>query len=142
MKVDPPEHPSGSLHFDDAAYSDPGALDRELHRVGEVCHQCRRCLPLCPAFPKLFDLVDASPEEAAGVTAQGFEQVNELCFHCRLCFNHCPYTPPHAWDVDFPALMRRQQLARARRDGIPLARRLTTRVDWIGRAASLAPALM
>jgi Fe-S oxidoreductase len=142
MKVDPPEHPSGSLDYGDAAYSDAGALDRELHRVGEVCHQCRRCLPLCPSFPKLFELVDASPDEAAGVTPAGFEQVNELCFHCRLCFNHCPYTPPHDWDVDFPALMRRHQLARAQRDGIPLARRLTTRTDWIGRLASLAPALM
>jgi Fe-S oxidoreductase len=142
MKVDPPEHPSGSFDYGDAAYSDAGALDRELHRVGEVCHQCRRCLPLCPSFPKLFELVDASPDEAAGVTPAGFEQVNELCFHCRLCFNHCPYTPPHDWDVDFPALMRRHQLARARRDGIPLARRLTTRTDWIGRVASLAPALM
>jgi Fe-S oxidoreductase len=142
MKVDPPEHPSGSLRYGDAAYSDASALDRELRRVGEVCHQCRRCLPLCPSFPKLFELVDASPEEAAGVSQAGFEQVNELCYHCRLCYNHCPYTPPHEWDVDFPALMRRHQLARAERDGIPLARRITTRVDWIGRAASLAPALM
>ncbi len=142
MKVDPPEHPSRSLDYADAAYSDAAALDRELHRVAEVCHQCRRCLPLCPAFPKLFELVDASPTEAAGVGAAGFEQVNELCFHCRLCYNHCPYTPPHAWDVDFPALMRREQLARARRDGIPLARRLTTRTDWIGRLGSFAPALL
>ena len=141
MKVDPPEHRSGSLHFEDAAYSDPGALDRELHRVGEVCHQCRRCLPLCPSFPKLFELVDATPDEVAGVAAAGFDAVNELCFHCRLCFNHCPYTPPHEWDVDFPALMRRQQVARAARDGVPLARRLITRTDWIGRVSSLAAPL-
>jgi len=142
MKVDLPEHPSRSLGYDHPAYADPGALDRELHRVGEVCHQCRRCLPLCPAFPKLFDLVDATPQEAAGVTPEGFDRVGELCFHCRLCFNHCPYTPPHEWDVDFPALMRRHQLARVARDGVPLARRLTTRTDWIGRLGSLAPALM
>jgi Fe-S oxidoreductase len=38
--------------------------------------------------------------------------------------------------------MRRQQIARARRDGIPLARRLATRTDWIGRLGSLAPALV
>ncbi len=142
MKVDPPEHPSRTLHYDDPAYSGRGALERELRRVGEVCHQCRRCLPLCPAFPKLFELVDASPNEAAGVSQAGFEQVNDLCYHCRLCYNHCPYTPPHAWDVDFPALMRRQQLERARRDAIPLARRLTTHTDWIGRLARLAPPLV
>jgi len=76
------------------------------------------------------------------VSQAGFEEVNELCFHCKSCFNHCPYTPPHDWDVDFPALMRRQQLARARRDGIPLLRRITTFTDRIGRVGSLAPALM
>jgi len=72
----------------------------------------------------------------------GLEEVNELCFHCKLCFNHCPYTPPHEWDVDFPALMRRQQVARAGRDGVPLARKLTTQTDRIGRLGSLAPGLL
>jgi glycerol-3-phosphate dehydrogenase subunit C len=38
--------------------------------------------------------------------------------------------------------MRRHQLVRARRDGIPLARRLTTQTDLIGRVASAAPAVM
>ena len=71
----------------------------------------------------------------------GFDEVNELCFHCKLCYNHCPYTPPHEWDVDFPKLMRRHQLERASRQGVPLARRLTTRTDLIGRLSSLAPAL-
>jgi Fe-S oxidoreductase len=143
MQVPPPEHPSRELGYDHPAYLDPASLERELRRVAEVCHQCRRCLPLCPSFPALFDLVDATEQEVAGVSAEGLERVNELCFHCAQCFNHCPYTPPdHAWDVDFPALMRRQQLARARRDGIPLRRRLVTRTDRLGRLAALAPALM
>jgi Fe-S oxidoreductase len=38
--------------------------------------------------------------------------------------------------------MRRQQVARAGREGIPLARRLTTRTDLIGAIGSLAPPLM
>ena len=38
--------------------------------------------------------------------------------------------------------MRRQQIARAQRDGIPLARKLTTRTDLIGTIGSLAPPLM
>jgi Fe-S oxidoreductase len=142
MKVTPPEIPSGELDYRHPDYLDPEQLARELRRVGDICHQCRRCLPLCPAFPKLFELVDASDEEVAGVSQQGFDQVNELCYHCKLCYNHCPYTPPHEWDVDFPALMRRQQVARARRDGIPLTRALTTRTDLIGRIGSLAPPLM
>jgi Fe-S oxidoreductase len=142
VKVPPPELPSTAWSYDDPSYRDPAKLERELRRVAEVCHQCRRCLPLCPAFPKLFDLIDATGREVAGVETAGFEAVNELCYHCKLCYNHCPYTPPHEWDVDFPALMRRHQLARAERDGVPLARRLTTRTDWIGKAASLAPPLM
>ena len=142
MKVDPPERPSTEIQYDDPDYLDPARLELELRRVGEACHQCRRCLPLCPSFPRMFELIDATPNEVAGVSLAGFEQVNELCYHCRLCYNHCPYTPPHEWDVDFPALMLRQQLERARREGIPLRRRLTTRTDWIGRLARLAPPLV
>jgi len=142
MKVLPPERPSASWRYGDAGYGDSQAIGRELRRVAEVCHQCRRCLPLCPAFPRLFDLVDATADEVAGVSGAGFDSVNELCYHCKLCYNHCPYTPPHEWDVDFPALMRRQQVARNRRDGVSLARKLTTQTDRIGQAASLAPPLM
>ncbi|HXV37428.1 MAG TPA: heterodisulfide reductase-related iron-sulfur binding cluster [Myxococcota bacterium] len=142
MKVPPPEIPSAALHYGAASYLDPEKVERELRRTGEVCHQCRRCLPLCPAFPRLFELIDATDREIAGVSMAGFDEVNELCFHCKLCYNHCPYTPPHEWDIDFPALMRRQQQVRAARDGVPLARRLTTRTDWIGRLGSLTPALM
>jgi len=142
LKVPPPERPSTELRYGDPDYLDADALERELRRTGEVCHQCRRCLPLCPSFPTLFELIDATDREAAGVTMQGFEQVNELCYHCKLCYNHCPYVPPHEWDVDFPALMRRHQLFRTRRDGIPLARKLTTRTDLIGKVGSLAPPLM
>ena len=142
MKVQAPELPSTEWSYDAPDHLDPAKLERELRRVAEVCHQCRRCLPLCPSFPKLFELIDASGREVEGVDMAGFTSVNELCYHCKLCYNHCPYTPPHEWDVDFPALMRRQQLFRAQRDGVPLARRLTTRTDLIGKLASLAPPLM
>ena len=55
--------------------------------------------------------IDATPERGRRRRAcAGFEAVNELCYHCKLCYNHCPYTPPHEWDVDFPPLMRRQQV--------------------------------
>jgi Fe-S oxidoreductase len=142
MRVDPPEIPSTELDYRHPDYGDPDKIFRELRRVGDICHQCRRCLPLCPAFPKLFELVDASESEIAGLAMADFEAVNELCYHCKLCYNHCPYTPPHEWDVDFPALMRRQQVTRAQERGIPLARSLTTRTDLIGRIGSAAPPLM
>ena len=142
MKVKPPDRPSNELHYGDPDYLDTAKLEHELRRVGEICHQCRRCLPLCPAFPRLFDLIDASADEIAGVAMTGLDEVNELCFHCKLCYNNCPYTQPHEWDVDFPALMRRQQIARAQRDGVPLARKLTTQTDLIGKMGSLASPLM
>ncbi|MFP8876896.1 MAG: heterodisulfide reductase-related iron-sulfur binding cluster [Myxococcota bacterium] len=131
-----------ALDYEDPDYLDTEKLEAELRRVGEICHQCRRCLPLCPSFPKLFELVDASDDETAGVAMQGFEEVNELCYHCKLCYNHCPYTPPHEWALDFPALMRRHQLSRAQRNGIPLARRLTTNTDLLGTIGSHFPKLM
>jgi glycerol-3-phosphate dehydrogenase subunit C len=142
LKVALSEQPTGSWRYDAPEYWDPVRLETELRRVTEICHQCRRCLPLCPAFPTLFELIDASEREAAGVARADLERVNELCYHCKLCYNHCPYTPPHEWDVDFPALMRRQQLQRAQREGVPRARRLTSRTDLIGTLGSLAPALI
>jgi len=142
MKVEAPEKPSGLWSYDDPDYWDDASLERELRRVGDICHQCRRCLPLCPSFPRLFELVDATDQEIAGVSRAGLEEVNELCFHCKQCFHHCPYHPPHEWDVDFPALMRRQQLVREKREQGSLARKLTTRTDWIGKIGALAPALM
>jgi len=142
MQVPPPDKPSHEWSYDDPDYWDEARLEAELRRTGDVCHQCRRCLPLCPSFPKLFELVDATDEEIAAVSMQGFDAVNELCFHCVLCYNHCPYTPPHEWDIDFPRLMRRHQLVRAKRDGIPLTRRLTTRTDLLGKLGRAAPALM
>jgi len=142
MKVLPPEVPSTELRYGTPGYADPDKLERELRRVGEACHQCRRCLPLCPSFPRLLELIDATDREIEGVSMAGFDEVNELCFHCKLCYNHCPYTPPHEWDIDFPALMRRHQQLRAARSGVSLARRATTRTDWIGRLGSVAPALM
>ena len=71
----------------------------------------------------------------------GFDEVNELCFHCKLCYNHCPYTPPHEWDIDFPALdAPPSTISRRQRDGVSLARKVTTQTDLIGKIGSLAPA--
>jgi len=67
VKVALPERASLELRFGDPDYLDAAKLERELRRVADICHQCRRCLPLCPTFPKLFELIDASESEFAGV---------------------------------------------------------------------------
>ena len=35
---------------------------KELERVFDICHGCRRCFSLCNSFPTLFDAVDASAD--------------------------------------------------------------------------------
>jgi glycerol-3-phosphate dehydrogenase subunit C len=60
MQVPPPEKPTADWSYDDPDYWDEAKLESELRRVGEVCHQCRRCLPLCPSYPRLFELEDQS----------------------------------------------------------------------------------
>ncbi|MFV2058601.1 MAG: Fe-S oxidoreductase, partial [Thiohalomonadales bacterium] len=48
-------------------------LDRELERVFDICHGCRRCVLLCEAFPTLFDLVDESESmEVDGVAKHDY----------------------------------------------------------------------
>ena len=43
MPVSLPDKPSTALSYDDASYWDATQLERELRRVGRICHQCRRC---------------------------------------------------------------------------------------------------
>ena len=42
-------------------YLDTESVGREMRRVFDVCAGCRRCLPLCPSFPELFDRIDNNP---------------------------------------------------------------------------------
>ncbi len=82
---------------------------KEMERVFDICHGCRRCVSLCGAFPVLFDLVDASPTlEVDGIPKEKYWQVVDQCYLCDVCYmTKCPYVPPHPWNVDFPHLMLR-----------------------------------
>ena len=53
----PTRHP---LEWRTDAFYDTAALDKELERVFDICHGCRRCFNLCDSFPILFDMVDES----------------------------------------------------------------------------------
>jgi len=48
----PARHP---IDWTSPEFYDEGALFRELERVYDICHGCRRCVSLCQAFPILFD---------------------------------------------------------------------------------------
>jgi hypothetical protein len=100
----PTRHP---IAWQDPAFYDPIAIERELKRVFGICHGCRRCFNLCDAFPRLFDLVDESPsQELDTVDPASFKSVVDACTLCDMCFlTNCPYLPPHEFNLDFPHLL-------------------------------------
>ena len=128
----------------DAEFLEREPLDAELTRVFEKCHDCRRCLPLCPSFPKLFEAIDRHDQEASKLSATERREVVDLCYQCKLCYNNCPYHPTHEWEIDFPKLMTRAKLVQAREEGIPFSERIGAQQDVMGklscRTASLSNA--
>ncbi|PKM08287.1 MAG: Fe-S oxidoreductase [Gammaproteobacteria bacterium HGW-Gammaproteobacteria-4] len=132
----PTRHP---LDWQNPTFWDQGALDRELERVFDLCHGCRRCVSLCHAFPTLFDLVDNSETmEVDGVAKADYGKVVEQCYLCDLCYQtKCPYIPPHEWNIDFPHLMLRAKVVKFRREGAPAAARLLSNTKTVGALASI-----
>jgi len=119
-------------------YLDENAVEKEMRRVFDICHGCRRCLPLCPSFPDLFDRIDNNPtQEVEGLTSLDMRSVVDLCYQCKLCYNHCPYHPPHRWMLDFPRLMLRARASRAAKEGVSFQDRILGMVDTMGRLGSL-----
>ncbi|HEY3174935.1 MAG TPA: anaerobic glycerol-3-phosphate dehydrogenase subunit C [Candidatus Polarisedimenticolia bacterium] len=119
-------------------YLDGRAVEKEMRRVFDVCAGCRRCLPLCPSFPDLFDRIDGNPtQDVEGLTSADMRNVVDLCYQCKLCYNHCPYHPPHRWMLDFPRLMLRSRAARAAKEGVPAQDRILGLADAVGKIGSL-----
>jgi len=107
----PTRHP---LEWQSPEFYDLEAIEKEMERVFDICHGCRRCFNLCESFPKLFDMVDESPTmELDGVPKERFQEVVDACTLCDMCFmTKCPYVPPHEWNLDFPHLMLRHRAAK------------------------------
>jgi len=127
----PTRHP---LDWKSDDFYDADALDKELERVFDLCHGCRRCVSLCQSFPTLFDLVDESPTfEMDGVDKKDFGKVVDHCYLCDLCYmTKCPYTPPHEWNIDFPHLMLRAKAVKYKKQGANFRDRLLTNTDMMG----------
>jgi Fe-S oxidoreductase len=132
----PTRHP---LDWKSEAFYAQGALDKELGRVFDICHGCRRCVNLCTAFPTLFDLVDNSKTmEVDGVDKKDFGKVVDQCYLCDMCYmTKCPYVPPHPWNVDFPHLMLRAKAVKFRQEGAGLRDRLLSSTDAMGKLAAI-----
>ncbi len=115
------------------------SLFKELERVFDLCHGCRRCVSLCNAFPTLFDLIDESSTfEVDGVDKKDYWQVVDHCYLCDLCYQiKCPYTPPHEWDIDFPHLMLRAKAVKHKEGKVTKADKILSETDKVGKLAGI-----
>jgi len=132
----PTRHPLGQ---DGPEFFDQAALEKEMERIFNICHGCRRCVSLCHAFPTLFDLIDESETmEIDGVDKADYGKVVEQCYLCDLCYQtKCPYVPPHPWNVDFPHLMLRAKAVHFREHGAPLGAKVLASTSTVGKLASI-----
>ena len=132
----PIRHP---LDWRNPAFYEQDALEKELERVFDICHTCRRCVSLCASFPTLFDLIDDSKSgELDSVDKADFGKVVDQCYLCDVCYmTKCPYVPPHPWNLDFPHLMLRAKAQKFEKHGARFRDRLLTSTDRVGRLATI-----
>ena len=132
----PTRHP---LDWKNPEFFNEAALNKELERVYDICHGCRRCVSLCNAFPTLFDLVDESETmEVDGVDKKDYRKVVDNCYLCDLCYmTKCPYVPPHEWNVDFPHLMLRAKAIKHRLGENKTSHKILSSTDTIGKLAGI-----
>ena len=132
----PTRHP---LSWQEPQFYDADALQKELDRVFDICHGCRRCFNLCNSFPTLFDLIDESKTgELDGVDKKSYGKVVDQCYLCDMCYmTKCPYVPPHPWNVDFPHLMLRAKAVKNRNGETRWRDKVLSSTDMVGRLAGI-----
>ena len=128
-----------AIDWRDPDFYDRASVDKELERVFDICHGCRRCVSLCNSFPTLFDLIDEGKTgEIDGVAKADYEKVVDQCYLCDVCYmTKCPYVPPHPWNVDFPHLMLRAKAQKFQRGETSFRDRLLTNTDRLGKLATI-----
>jgi Fe-S oxidoreductase len=132
----PTRHP---LDWKSADFYSEESLNKELERVFDICHGCRRCVSLCGTFPTLFDLVDSSStQEVDGVDKKDYWKAIDQCYLCDVCYmTKCPYTPPHAWNLDFPHLMLRAKAVKFKNGKVPFRDKFLSNADGLGMFAGI-----
>ena len=132
----PTRHP---INWQDPDFFNEDSLNKELERVFDLCHGCRRCVSLCQSFPVLFDLVDESDTmEIDGVAKKDYIKVVDQCYLCDLCYmTKCPYTPPHEWNIDFPHLMLRAKAVKFKKGEARTRDKILTSTDTVGKLAGI-----
>ncbi|MFO1269828.1 MAG: heterodisulfide reductase-related iron-sulfur binding cluster [Rubrivivax sp.] len=132
----PTRHP---LDWRSPDFRDEGKLFAELERIFDICAGCRRCVSLCQSFPNLFDLVDATADgEVHGVAKPDYWKVVDQCYLCDLCYmTKCPYTPPHAWNLDFPHVMLRAKAFKFGQGRVEAREQILASTDVHGQFAGI-----
>ena len=132
----PTRHP---VDWKNPAFYDQASCEKEMERIFDICHGCRRCVSLCQSFPTLFDLVDATADgEVHGVEHKNFWSVVDQCYLCDLCYmTKCPYTPPHPWNLDFPHTMLRAKAIKFRNGEVGAGEKLLASTDTHGQFAGI-----
>ena len=132
----PTRHP---IDWKNPDFHDEALALKEMERVFDVCHGCRRCVSLCQSFPTLFDLVDATADgEVHGIPKEAYWKVVDQCYLCDLCYmTKCPYTPPHPWGLDFPHLMLRAKAIKFENGEVQASEKFLASTDTHGQFAGI-----
>jgi glycerol-3-phosphate dehydrogenase subunit C len=128
-----------AIDWKNPEFYDQAACEKEMERIFDICHGCRRCVSLCNAFPLLFDLIDeAGDAETAGVPKQKFWKVVDQCYLCDVCYmTKCPYVPPHQWNLDFPHTMLRAKAIQYKTGKMKFRDKLLTSTELVGTLSSI-----
>ena len=132
----PIRHP---LDWKNPDFYNEESLFKEMERVFDICHGCRRCFNLCESFPTLFDAIDESPTlELDGVDKQVYWKVVDHCYLCDMCYmTKCPYVPPHPFNLDFPHLMLRGKAVKFHKGEVKTRDKMLTSTDAVGKLAGI-----
>ncbi len=132
----PTRHP---IAWKNPDYLNEQSLFKELERIFDICHGCRRCFNLCNAFPTLFDAVDeSSTGEVESVDKKVYWDVVDHCYLCDMCYmSKCPYVPPHPWNVDFPHLMLRAKAYKFKHHSVRARDKILGSTDAVGSIAGI-----
>ena len=132
----PTRHP---IDWKNPEFYNEQACEKELERIFDICHGCRRCVSLCNAFPLLFDLIDEAGDlETAGVPKEKFWKVVDQCYLCDVCYmTKCPYVPPHQWNLDFPHTMLRAKAIQYKTGKMKFRDKLLTSTELVGTLSSI-----
>ena len=128
-----------AIEWKNPEYLNEASLFKELERVFDICHGCRRCFSLCNSFPTLFDAIDStSTGELEGVEKKVYWDVVDHCYLCDMCYmSKCPYVPPHEWNVDFPHLMLRAKALKFSRGEVRVRDKILSSTDTVGSIAGI-----